>query len=132
MTKLWGGRFTKPADKTAEGFTSSLAFDRRLYKQDIRGSIAHARMLGKQGIIPAADAATIEQGLGEIEAEIEAGQFPFRQEYEDIHLNIEKRLIEKIGAGRRASCTPPAAATTRWPPTCACGCKDAIAAVRSR
>ncbi|MBY6276818.1 argininosuccinate lyase [Symbiobacterium thermophilum] len=102
MTKLWGGRFTKPADKTAEGFTSSLAFDRRLYKQDIRGSIAHVRMLGRQGIIPAADAARIEQGLREIEAEIEAGQFPFRQEYEDIHLNIEKRLIEKIGpAGGR-------------------------------
>ncbi len=97
MTKLWGGRFTKPTDKAAEGFTSSLAFDRRLYKQDIRGSIAHVRMLGKQGIIPAADAALIEQGLREIEAEIEAGQFPFRQEYEDIHLNIEKRLIEKIG-----------------------------------
>ncbi len=97
MTKLWGGRFTKPADKTAEGFTSSLAFDRRLYKQDIRGSIAHARMLGKQGIISAEDAALIEQGLREIEAEIDAGQFPFRQEYEDIHLNIEKRLIEKIG-----------------------------------
>ena len=102
MTKLWGGRFTKSADKTAEGFTSSLAFDRRLYRQDIRGSIAHARMLGRQGIIPTEDAALIEQGLREIEAEIEAGQFPFRQEFEDIHLNIEKRLIEKIGpAGGR-------------------------------
>ncbi|MFZ5814675.1 MAG: argininosuccinate lyase [Bacillota bacterium] len=102
MTKLWGGRFTKSADKTAEGFTSSLAFDRRLYRQDIQGSIAHARMLAKQGIIPAEDAAQIEQGLVEIQAEIEAGQFPFRQEYEDIHLNIEKRLIEKIGpAGGR-------------------------------
>jgi len=102
MTKLWGGRFTKPADKTAEGFTSSLSFDRRLYKQDIRGSVAHARMLAKQGIISAEDAALIERGLREIEAEIEAGQFPFRQEYEDIHLNIEKRLIEKIGpAGGR-------------------------------
>ncbi|MBP2017379.1 argininosuccinate lyase [Symbiobacterium terraclitae] len=102
MTKLWGGRFTKSADKTAEGFTSSLSFDRRLYRQDIRGSIAHARMLAKQGIIPAEDADLIERGLREIEAEIEAGQFPFRQEYEDIHLNIEKRLIEKIGpAGGR-------------------------------
>lgn len=97
MTKLWGGRFTKAADKTVEGFTSSLAFDRRLYRQDIRGSIAHARMLAKQGIIPAADAAAMEQGLQEILAEIEAGQFPFRTEYEDIHLNIEKRLTEKIG-----------------------------------
>jgi len=102
MTKLWGGRFTKSADKTAEGFTSSLTFDRRLYRQDIRGSIAHARMLAKQGIISPEDAALIERGLREIEAEIEAGEFPFRQEYEDIHLNIEKRLIEKIGpAGGR-------------------------------
>ncbi|HLN65504.1 MAG TPA: argininosuccinate lyase [Symbiobacteriaceae bacterium] len=98
MTKLWGGRFTKAANQIAEGFTSSLAFDRRLYRQDIAGSIAHARMLGRQGIISAADAAAIEQGLREIEAEIDAGQFPFRREYEDIHLNIEKRLIEKIGA----------------------------------
>jgi argininosuccinate lyase len=97
VTKLWGGRFTKAADKTVEGFTSSLAFDRRLYKQDIQGSIAHARMLGRQSIISADDAAAIEQGLTEILAEIEAGQFPFRREYEDIHLNIEKRLIEKIG-----------------------------------
>jgi len=102
MTKLWGGRFTKSADKTAEGFTSSLSFDRRLYRQDIRGSIAHARMLGRQGIIPVDDAQAIEQGLVEILAEIESGQFPFRQEFEDIHLNIEKRLIEKIGpAGGR-------------------------------
>jgi len=98
VTKLWGGRFTKAADKTVEGFTSSLAFDRRLYKQDIQGSIAHARMLGRQGIISADDTAAIEKGLLEVLAEIEAGQFPFRREYEDIHLNIEKRLTEKIGA----------------------------------
>ncbi len=102
MTKLWGGRFTKAADKTVEGFTSSLKFDRRLYQQDIQGSIAHARMLGHQGIIPAADATLIEGGLRSVQAEIEAGQFPFRQEYEDIHLNIEKRLTELIGpAGGR-------------------------------
>ncbi|HEY3367470.1 MAG TPA: argininosuccinate lyase [Symbiobacteriaceae bacterium] len=98
MTKLWGGRFTKAADKTVEGFTSSLSFDRRLYRQDIRGSVAHARMLGRQGIIPQEDALLIERGLLEVLAEIEAGQFPFRQEFEDIHLNIEKRLTEKIGA----------------------------------
>lgn len=98
MGKLWGGRFTKDADKTVEGFTSSLSFDRRLYRQDIAGSIAHARMLGRQGIISPEDAARIEAGLREILTEIEAGQFPFRQEYEDIHLNIEKRLTEKIGA----------------------------------
>ncbi len=97
MTKLWGGRFTKGTDKLVEGFTSSLSFDKRLYRHDIRGSIAHARMLGRQGIIPAPEAEQIIAGLQEILAEIEAGQFPFRQEYEDIHLNIEKRLIEKIG-----------------------------------
>jgi argininosuccinate lyase len=102
VTKLWGGRFTKAADKTVEGFTASLSFDRRLYKQDIQGSIAHARMLGRQGIISAEDAGAIEQGLTEILAEIEAGEFPFRQEFEDIHLNIERRLTEKIGlAGGR-------------------------------
>ena len=102
MTKLWGGRFTKAADKTVEGFTSSLAFDRRLYRQDIRGSIAHARMLARQGIISAADAAAIEQALHAIQTEIESGLFPFRQEFEDIHLNIEKRLTELIGpAGGR-------------------------------
>jgi argininosuccinate lyase len=97
VTKLWGGRFTKAANKTVEGFTSSLAFDRRLYKQDIQGSIAHARMLGRQAIITPTDAALIEQGLSAILTEIEAGVFPFRQEFEDIHLNIEKRLIELIG-----------------------------------
>lgn len=102
MSKLWGGRFTKAADKTVEGFTSSLSFDRRLYRQDIRGSIAHARMLGRQGIISPEDAALIEKGLLEVLEEIESGTFPFRQEYEDIHLNIEKRLTEKVGpAGGR-------------------------------
>lgn len=95
--KLWGGRFTKGADARAEGFTSSLGFDRRLYRQDIRGSIAHARMLALQGIIAGDEAEAIVGGLQEIEQEIDAGQFPFRREYEDIHLNIEKRLIEKIG-----------------------------------
>lgn len=97
MTKLWGGRFTKGASQLAEGFTSSLSFDRRLYRQDIRGSIAHARMLGRQGIISAAEAEQIIAGLLQIETEIEDGRFPFRQAFEDIHLNIEKRLTELIG-----------------------------------
>lgn len=97
MGKLWGGRFTKETDKAVEGFTSSLSFDRRLYRQDIKGSTAHVRMLGRQGIIPAVDAAAIEAGLKQVLTEIEDGTFPFRREFEDIHLNIEKRLIEKIG-----------------------------------
>jgi len=99
----------KPSSPTAHGldrralaFSASIDYDRRLYPQDIAGSIAHARMLGRQGIIDSADAAAIVSGLEEIRAEIERGAFPWRDEYEDIHLNIEVRLRERIGdtAGR--------------------------------
>lgn len=95
--KLWGGRFAEETDERAERFTASLPFDRRLYREDIRGSQAHARMLGETGIITRDEAERIISGLAEIKEEIEKGEFPFRIEYEDIHLNIEKRLIEKIG-----------------------------------
>lgn len=86
----------------ALGYTASISFDWRLYRQDIAASIAHARMLAKQGIIPGDDAAAIVRGLEEVREEIERGEFPFRQELEDIHLNVEARLREKIGeaAGR--------------------------------
>ncbi|HWI40903.1 MAG TPA: argininosuccinate lyase, partial [Verrucomicrobiae bacterium] len=100
--KLWGGRFTQPTDRFVEEFTASIDFDKRLYSQDIRGSIAHARMLGRQGIIPAEDVLKIESGLQEILAQIEAGEFDFSVSLEDIHMNIEARLSEKIGeAGKR-------------------------------
>ena len=100
--KLWGGRFTQPTDKFVEEFTASIQFDKRLYHQDIRGSIAHARMLGKQGIIPMADVDEIVHGLQEILRQIEAGQFDFSVSLEDIHMNIEARLSRKIGeAGKR-------------------------------
>jgi argininosuccinate lyase len=100
--KLWGGRFTQPTDKFVEEFTASIAFDKRLYHQDIRGSIAHARMLGRQGIIPQADVETIVSGLQEILSQIEAGKFDFSVSLEDIHMNIEARLSQKIGeAGKR-------------------------------
>ncbi len=95
--KLWGGRFSKPASKIAEEFTSSLSFDRRLYREDIAGSIAHVRMLAKTGIIPEEDAQLIENGLVEIKQEIESDTFPWRIEFEDLHLNIEKRLHEIVG-----------------------------------
>ncbi|MCL4534613.1 MAG: argininosuccinate lyase [Bacteroidetes bacterium] len=95
--KPWGGRFEKPTDKRVEAFTASIPFDRRLYRQDIAGSIAHAHMLARQGIIAAAEAKAIVAGLHEILAEIERGEFPFRLELEDIHLNIEARLREKTG-----------------------------------
>lgn len=83
-------------------FNSSVSFDKRLFAQDIDGSIAHVRMLAKQGIVPPADALTIEEGLKEIRSEIEEGQFQFTEELEDVHINIEQRLKEKIGdvAGR--------------------------------
>src|SRR5512146_361627 len=100
--KLWGGRFTQPTDKFVEEFTASIEFDKRLYHQDIRGSIAHATMLGKQGIIPAGDVEAIVTGLKSILDEIEAGTFDFSVSLEDIHMNIEARLSERIGdAGKR-------------------------------
>jgi len=95
--KLWAGRFKKSTHKVAEKFSASIDFDKRLYKEDIQGSIAHATMLGSEGIIVKKEATQIIKGLRQIEKEIEDGKFPFRQELEDIHLNIEKRLIEKIG-----------------------------------
>ncbi len=100
--KLWGGRFTKGTDKVVEDFHSSISFDRRLYRQDIRGSIAHARMLGKQGIISTAEAGAIVAGLEAILADIEAGKIEFDIGAEDIHMNVEKLLIERIGdTGRK-------------------------------
>lgn len=100
--KLWGGRFSEPTDQFVEEFTASIDFDKRLYHQDIRGSIAHARMLGKQGILPMAEVEKIVAGLQEVLARIEAGKFDFSVALEDIHMNIEARLTEKIGeAGKR-------------------------------
>ncbi len=102
MAKLWGGRFQKNTDKKVDDFNSSIRFDKRMYKQDIKGSIAHATMLGKQEIIPKEDADKIVCGLNEILAEIEAGNVQFDIDAEDIHMNVEKLLTEKIGdAGKR-------------------------------
>jgi len=91
------GRFEKVADKLVAEYTASLSYDWRLYRYDIDGSIAHARMLAKQGIISAKEARLIVKGLGEIGEEIERGDFDFKPEMEDIHMAIEARLIEKIG-----------------------------------
>ncbi|OGN96944.1 MAG: argininosuccinate lyase [Chloroflexi bacterium RBG_13_51_18] len=96
------GRFSKPADKLAALYTASLSFDRRLYKQDITGSIAHVKMLAKQDIISEDEAEVIVGGLEAIRAEIEKGKFKFAPEQEDIHMAIEARLIEKVGeVGRK-------------------------------
>ena len=95
--KLWGGRFEKATDSMVDDFHSSISFDQRLYKQDIAGSIAHATMLGEQGIIPQQDADKIVQGLKDILADIQAGKVQFETDAEDIHMNVEKLLIERIG-----------------------------------
>ena len=95
--KPWGGRFKKVTHKLVEKFTASIDFDKRLYREDIEGSVAHLKMLGKQGIISKQESQKIVKALEEIRGEIELGKFPFRGELEDIHLNIEKHLIEKIG-----------------------------------
>ncbi|WP_066637991.1 argininosuccinate lyase [Desulfolucanica intricata] len=97
MSKLWGGRFQKESDRLMEDFHSSISFDRRLYKYDLQGSMAHARMLGKVGIITAEEAERIVEGLKEILADIEAGKAEFSVQAEDIHMNNEQLLTEKIG-----------------------------------
>jgi len=100
--KLWGGRFSKSTDKQVDDFNSSIRFDARMYRQDITGSMAHAEMLGRQGIIDIADAKLIVKTLGEILADIECGKVEFLIDAEDIHMNIEKILTERIGeAGKR-------------------------------
>ncbi len=97
MTKLWGGRFTRDTDASVEEFTSSISFDQRMYRQDIFGSMAHARMLGRCGILTQAETDSIIAGLVSILSDIEAGNFTFEIALEDIHMNIEKRLTERIG-----------------------------------
>ncbi len=98
VKKPWGGRFNVPTARVVEEFTASINFDREFYAEDIAGSLAHARMLGRQGIISEADVKAIVSGLQRIRQEIEAGQFNFSLALEDIHMNIEHRLGELIGA----------------------------------
>lgn len=100
--KLWGGRFQKETDEKVNDFNSSIRFDSRMYRQDIQGSIAHATMLGRQGIIPKEDSDLIVQTLQEILSDIESGKVDFDIDAEDIHMNIEKILSQRIGdAGKR-------------------------------
>ena len=102
MAKLWGGRFSKNTNELVDAFNASIDFDKRLYNEDIRGSIAHAKMLAKCGIISVEDGEKIVAGLKDILADIEAGNFSFEVALEDIHMNVEARLTERIGqAGAR-------------------------------
>ncbi|CAN5862722.1 argininosuccinate lyase [soil metagenome] len=95
--RAWGGRFSEHPDRVAEGFTASILFDNRMVREDIRGSVAHVRMLGRQGIIDAASADAIEDGLWQVWDEVENGDFAFSIADEDIHTAVERRLRELIG-----------------------------------
>ena len=98
MKKLWEGRFNKETNKLLEKFNASIDFDKRMYEEDIKGSIIHSRMLAKQGIIGLNEQKEIERGLLQIKSEIEMGNFEFKISDEDIHMSIEKRLTEIIGS----------------------------------
>ncbi len=99
---LWGGRFSESTDQFVQAFTASVTFDKRMYRQDIAGSRAHATMLMKSGVITEQDCESIQSGLNSIEKEIEAGQFQWSVALEDVHMNIESALTAKIGdAGKR-------------------------------
>ncbi|WP_019916849.1 argininosuccinate lyase [Methyloversatilis discipulorum] len=101
-TKAWSGRFSEPVSDLVKRYTASVFFDQRMWRQDIRGSLAHAAMLAKQGIIAQADLDAIRSGMAQITQEIEAGQFDWNLDDEDVHLNIEKRLTALVGdAGKR-------------------------------
>ena len=100
--KLWGGRFTQPTDADVEQFSASVSFDRRLFRQDIAGSIAHARMLSRIGVLSESEFNAIKTGLDQILDEIESNRFEWSEELEDVHMNIEKRLTDSIGeAGKK-------------------------------
>jgi len=98
----WAGRFSEPVSDLVKRYTASVDFDRRMWRQDIRGSLAHARMLARQGIIGAGDLIDIERGMEAVQREIESGRFEWSLDLEDVHLNIEKRLTALVGdAGKR-------------------------------
>ncbi|NMG66385.1 argininosuccinate lyase [Azoarcus indigens] len=100
--KAWSGRFSEPVSDLVKRYTASVNFDQRMARQDIRGSLAHARMLARQGIIGTTDLADIERGMSQILGEIERGEFAWNLDDEDVHLNIEKRLTALVGdAGKR-------------------------------
>jgi len=100
--KAWSGRFSEPVSDLVKRYTASVTFDQRMAAQDIRGSLAHAKMLARQGIIGANDFADIERGMAQISGEIERGEFIWNLDDEDVHLNIEKRLTALVGdAGKR-------------------------------
>ena len=100
--KTWSGRFNEPVSELVKQYTASIGFDQRLARWDIQGSLAHAQMLHEAGVLSAQDLADIQRGMAEIQAEIDAGSLQWSLDLEDVHMNIERRLTDKIGdAGKR-------------------------------
>ena len=97
MATLWGGRFTKDTDSQVYAFNASIGFDKRLYKQDIEGSIAHVVMLAKQGILTSQERDVLIKGLTGIREDVEAGRLVIDETYEDIHSFVEANLIQRVG-----------------------------------
>ena len=97
MAQLWGGRFTKETDRLVYNFNASIGFDKRMYAQDIKGSVAHVTMLAKQGVLTEAERDEIVKGLQGILADVESGALAVTSEYEDIHSFVEANLIDRIG-----------------------------------
>ena len=114
--KPWGGRFTEPTDAFVERFTASIDFDKRLYFHDIAGSIAHATMLAKVGVLTDEERDQIIQGLEEIRSDIEQGRIEWSVKLEDVHMNVEARLTDRIGITGK-NCTQAAPEMIRLPRT---------------
>ena len=112
--EMWGGRFASGPAAIMEAINASIGFDRKLYAEDIAGSQAHARMLAEKGIISREDQEKIAHGLNTILAEIEAGKFAFSTRLEDIHMNVEQRLAELIGAAAGPINSASLASTFMW------------------
>ena len=122
---LWGGRFSESTDAFVQAFTSSVEFDQRMAREDIQGSIAHATMLAEQGILTDKELQTITEGLRQIETEIESGQFTWSIAREDVHMNVESRLIELIGDTGK-NFIQAVLEMTKSPPTSDCGCEEPL------
>ena len=116
---MWGGRFSEATDAFVAEFTASVQFDQRFYKQDIAGSIAHATMLAKVGVLTEQERDDIIEGLTAIKADIEAGNFEWRIDLEDVHMNIESRLTQRIGITGK-NCIRAVAVMTRLPQISVC------------
>ncbi|MDK4579287.1 lyase family protein, partial [Kingella kingae] len=100
--KTWSGRFNEPVSELVKQYTGSIDFDKRLAHWDIQGSLAHAQMLHEAGVLSAQDLAEIQRGMAEIKADIDSGSLQWSLDLEDVHMNIERRLTDKIGdAGKR-------------------------------